>query len=285
MAVAGSRSSVIPMNLSPCLRTGVAAAALCALVGAGGAVATAAPSASIASEGAGVRITVAVTGSPSLKPVAVITGASVASLSKSGASWRTAVLTGAKATAFQARAGKKVTVRLKAGRRVRNTRVTLVQGAPAGGASPTTPGTPSAGGGSLPGAPTGGLTGQAAIDRFSAYLAGSVMTNISAAANLSSQSTTRFSFCQSGAALVYYRESIGTYTSSTETAQASYRVTQAAFNASGTLGEGLVAYSGAAPGNTSIGSSGQAIIRLGSGIAWINSLDSEYQWQSGVAGC
>ena len=272
------------MNRSPIIRTGVAAAAVCAVLGVGGAVATAAPSASIASEGAGVRITVSVSGTPSAKPVSVLTGKTVAALSKSGATWQTAVLTGAKAAAFQARAGKTVTVRMKVGTRVRRAAVRLSQAASGGGAPAPT--TPAAGAGAtLPNAPTGGLTGQAAIDRFSGFLAGSVMTNITAAANLSSQSTTRFSFCQGGASLVYYRESIGNYTASTETAQATYRVTQAAFNAAGTLGEGVVEYSGAAPGDTSIGPAGKALIRLGSGIAWINSLDSEYQWQSGAAGC
>ena len=62
-------------------------------------------------------------------------------------------------------------------------------------------------------------------------------------------------------------------------------MTTAAFNADNTLGEGLVEYSGASPANTSLGPSGQAIIRLGSGIAWINSLSAEYQWQTGAAGC
>lgn len=262
--------------------TGVATGALVACLAAGGALAAPVPSAGIASAGHGVRITVAVAGTPLPKWVVVSTGKTVASLTGSGASWRSAVMTGAKARAFRARVGKTVTVRMKVGRRVRTAATVLARSAGGGAAAPTTP---SVGGTTLPNAPTGGLSGQAAIDRFSTYLAGSRMTNIYAAANLSSQSTTRFSFCQSGAAFVYYRESIGSYTSSTETAQAAYRVTQAAFNAEGTMGEGVVEYSAASPGDTSIGPSGRAIIRLGSSIAWINSLDSEYQWQSGAAGC
>ena len=262
-----------------------ATVAVVAFVASGTSVATPVPAASIAVGGAGVRLTVSVAGTPHPGSVSVRTRSVVVALTGSGASWRSRVLTGARATAFRRRTGKTVTVRMRVGRRTRTTAVTLVQAAGGGATGSVAPGTPAGGGTALPNAPAGGLSGQAAIDRFSGYLRGSVMTNITAAANLSSQSTTRFTFCQGGTSLVYYRESIGTSTASTETAQASYRVTQAAFNAAGTLGEGLVEYSGAAPGNTSIGQSGQAIVRLGSGIAWINSLGAEYQWQSGVAGC
>jgi len=264
----------------------VATAAIIALVASGSSVAAPVPTASIATGGAGVRLTVSIAGTPLPTSVSVRARRVVVVLTGSGTSWRSPRLTGARATAFRRRAGKSVTVRMKVGRHVRTAATTLLQASTGGGAAGSgAPGVPAGGGTALPNAPAGGVSGQAAVDLFSGYLRGSVMTNITASANLSSQSTTRFTFCQGGTSLVYYRESIGTSTASTETAQASYRVTQAAFNAAGTLGEGLVEYSGAAPGNTSIGQSGQAIVRLGSGIAWINSLGAEYQWQSGVAGC
>ena len=268
------------------LITGVATAAVVTLMASGNSFAAPVPTARIATGGSGVRLTVSVAGTPLPRSVSVRSRRVVVVLTGSGASRRSPRLTGARATAFRRRAGKSVAVRMKVGRHVRTVATTLLEAGTGGGAAGSgAPGVPVAGGTALPNAPAGGVSGQAAVDLFSGYLRGSVMTNITASANLSSQSTTRFTFCQGGTSLVYYRESIGTSTASTETAQASYRVTQAAFNAAGTLGEGLVEYSGAAPGNTSIGQSGQAIVRLGSGIAWINSLGAEYQWQSGVAGC
>lgn len=261
---------------------GVLAAILLALLGAASVNAAPVATASIADEGKGVRITVAVTGTPLPTKVSVKTGKTTVALSGSGASWRSRVITGKAAKAFKARTGKTLSVIL--GKKALKATLVASGGAAGGGGASgggTTGGGTTAG---LPGAPTGGLTGQAAIDKFNEYLRGSVMTRVQAAANLSSQSTTRFSFCQGGGTFVYYRESIGNYTASTENAQATYRVTQAAFNAGNTMGEGIIEYQ-ASPGDTQLGPSGQAIMRLGSGIAWINSLDQEYQWQSGVAGC
>ena len=254
---------------------GALAALLLCLLGAGVAVAAPAATATIADEGKGVRISVAVSGSPLPKKVSVRTGRTTVSLRGSGASWRSGIITGKTAKAFKARTGKTIAVIF--GKKPASVRLSAAGAAPGGGA---------AGGGTtgLPGAPSGGLTGQAAIDKFNEYLRGSVMTRVQAAANLSNQSTTRFSFCRGGGTFAYYRESIGNYTASTENAQATYRVTQAAFNADNSMGEGLVEYQ-ASPGDTQIGPSGQAIMRLGSGIAWIGSLDQEYQWQSGAAGC
>jgi len=273
----------------PVARVAAVAVVALGLMGAAQVSAAAVPTATLSTAGTGVRVAVAITGTPLPRRVSVTAGTVTVVLSGARRSWRSSVLTGRRAKAFQTRTGKRIAVRMTVGARTRSATATLA--APATDpAAPTTPGgggatTPGGGTAALPGAPSGGLTGQAAIDRFSQYLAGSRMVNVTAAANLSSQSTTRFSFCQSGAAFIYYRESIGTYTSSVENAQAAYRVTNAAFNADNTLGEGLVEYSGASPANTSLGPSGQAIIRLGSGIAWINSLSAEYQWQTGAAGC
>lgn len=263
-------------------------ASLIGLMFAGVVVAGAAPvpAASLASAGSGTRIVVTVTGSPRPSAISVRAAAATYRLQRSGTRWRSAIVTGARKAALNARVGKAVSVRMRVAGRTRAVSTTLGAApapapapAPAVGTSP--PGTTAPG---IPGTPSGGLTGQAAIDRFGQLLAGSRMVRVRATASGSSQSTMRLSFCASGSSLVYYYESSGNYTASSETAQATYSVTQAAFNAEGTIAEARVQYQ-ASPTTTSLGASGQVIIRLTQNIAYIGSLDNEYQWTAGAAGC
>ncbi len=244
------------------------------------------PAASLASAGSGTRIVVTVTGSPRPSAISVRAAAATYRLRRSGTTWRSAIVTGARKAALGARVGKAVSVRMRVAGRTRIVSTTLgAAPAPAVGTSP--PGATAPG---IPGTPSGGLTGQAAIDRFGQLLAGSRMVRVRATTgtNSSSQSTTRLSFCASGSILVYSSDwgsdFNGYSTVGSEQAQGTYSVTQAAFNAEGTIAEARVQYQ-ASPTTQFLGASGQAIIRLTQNIAYIGSLDNEYQWTAGAAGC
>lgn len=138
----------------------------------------------------------------------------------------------------------------------------------------------------LAGAPTGGLTGQTAIDRFHQLMTGSKMYRIKMTTVIGSSAYTTWDirWCSDGSTFSWVSENIGDYSSSHSEARGTYQVTQAGFNADNTLAEGLVAYQ-ASPPDTALGPSGQVIIRLGSGVAWIDSLDAQYDWLTGQAGC